>query len=174
MITILEPRHEVWHESDQGDIAIAYFDVPLGSRFQWTTFQARMERGFKECITKWLAMREAEGWKPASMPELNPNAFYCLERGKEDYRRFYVAARWKRVRPELLPVDSAAAIAAVGHVDQQRQMREFFEQMKGLSGGDVTQIGRDLAEMQKLPEKAEQERRTLKEIEDRLNNRITL
>ena len=129
-IIVPERRHEVWHESDQGDWRVAYFDVPLPTRFEATEFRERVEKAFKETVEKWGRMLEKENEVPVTMPYLNPNVFYCPEPDKEGYRRFYIAARVKKTKPDLYPIDTVSELAAV-HVDQDAVNAEFFQQMEG-------------------------------------------
>lgn len=131
-----ERRHEVWHESDRGDWRIAYFDVPLPTRFEATAFRERVEKSFKETVEKWAAMLAAENEVPVTMPFLNPNVFYPPEPDRQDYRRFYIAARVKKTRPDLYPLDTVAALRSV-QVDQNQVTREFFGQME-----DGFQVGK--------------------------------
>lgn len=162
-----ERKYEVWHENPDGDWRLAYFDVPLGSRFQPTEFQERVLKEFESTVKKWAAMLQAEGEIPTSRPILNPNVYMCPEPNKQDYRRFYIAARVKRERPERMPLDSFAELAQVGHVDVPAQFRDFFEQMGGFKEGvaDPQHLEQQARENATLPQRVEAERKELERVD---------
>src|SRR5262245_43216931 len=127
MVTFFEPgNHQVWHQSDKGDWRVAYFDLE-------EPFTAeRLEKRFRETVTNWGRMLEAEGCVPTTKPYLYPHATYVPDDPDAmDRRRFYMAARVKRINPELVPLDLISELTGMGPVDQDQQLVELFEQVAG-------------------------------------------
>lgn len=166
-------RTEVWHSDDRGDWRIAYFDVPVGSRFQPTSFVERVEKEYKSTAYKWRQMLEKEGCQPTTPPHLMPGVFHCPDPEKADsHRRLFIMARVKRVRPEIMRSDVVNEMGDAVEADQDTQVKEFFTQMKGLtdhmSGEDMA---RSLSEDEKLPAKALQEEEAMEKVRYRLTHR---
>jgi len=186
-IVFLERRHEVWHENDQGDWGIAAFDIDIPDRvllklernealsvFEREDMSRRVDDAFKQCIKDWLSMRGREGYVPTTKPILRPG-FYLIpdDPSALGKRRMYVAARWKREVPELMNVDDAARFAGVGHVDQEKQLDEFFDQMRGLSRAPVSQIERHMKANAEAPEKAKEDAAKVAESDYKETHRIS-
>lgn len=159
-ILVPERRNEVWHQSDQGDWRLAYFDVPLPSRFEATAFKERIEKAYHRAVHQWAGMLASMNETPMTKPMLNPNVFYCPEPDKQDHRRFYMAARVKKTKPDLYPLDTVEALRA-HDVDQDDVNAEFFRQMMGgFRQGSADQAGlfAQAQELKELPAKAAKER----------------
>lgn len=119
-------NHQVWHVNDAGDWRVAYFDLEL------PITQERVVKRYRETVVNWARMMEAEGWEPTTKPHLNPGVYFVPDEPDAlDRRRFYLAARFKRTRPEYVPLDLISELSAMAPVDVEGQMREFFEQMGG-------------------------------------------
>ncbi len=175
-----EKRNEVWHQSDQGDIILSFFDVvlneyqlrtPMG---EWTNimredFATRVKTAFEQGVKTWAGMIGAEGEYPVTKPFMFPAACFVPEPGHEDTRRFYMACRVKRDRPQILPIDSVAELAEVGPLDQQEMMRNFVRQMGAFK--DAETVGQQARENAGLGERVARERAFEKELEYRLNHR---
>ena len=125
-----ERRNEVWHASDRGDWRVAYFDVPLPTRFEATAFKERMAKAYEHAATEWAEMLAGLDEMPVSRLYLNPNVFFCPEPDMEDHRRFYMACRVKKTKPDLYDLDVVGQLRA-HDVDQDDVMAEFFQQMNG-------------------------------------------
>lgn len=183
---IPEKRHEVWEQSDKGDLRHSFFDVALNERqlrtpmSEWSNvmaedFAGRIKTAFQEAVKVWAGMLEREGERPVSKPFLFPHACFVPEPGHEDSRRFYMAARVKMNRPTLLPIDSIAQMAELGGVDDEAMSREFFAQMLGFTEGNGNTsaeiVGRGARENSDAEKRAAIERAFNRELEDRLQHR---
>lgn len=181
-----EKRNEVWHQSDQGDVVLSFFDVVLNERqlrtpmSEWSNimredFATRVKKAFVEGVKTWAGMLGAEGEYPVTRPFMFPNACFVPEPGHEDTRRFYMACRVKRDRPQLLPIDSVAEIAGAGEVNQDAMLRNFMRQMSQFSEKnvrtDAEMVGRTAHENSLLYRKVEEEQAFEKELEYRLNHK---
>ena len=126
-VTVYEPgNHQVWHQSDRATGALPTSTWSCQSR------ASAWRSGSRKRWSNWARMMDAEGWVPTTKPHLNPGVFFVPDEPDAlDRRRFYLAARFKRERPEYVPLDLIAELQQMGQVDIEAQMKEFFEQMAG-------------------------------------------
>lgn len=166
---IPEKRHEVWHESDAGDWRIAYFDVPIPDRFEATAFAERLEKAYQEAVTHWAAMLAGLNEVPVTKPMLNPGVYFCPEPDMQDHRRFYMAARVKKTKPDLYPIDTVAKVAEAADSNQDRNLRDFFAQMQGFRVGvaDPKHLEAQARDNRSLPARAERQNRELRRLKER-------
>ena len=165
-----EFRYESWTAEPQGDWKLAYFDLEL------PITQLRVEKMFQETVRNWARMQEHDGWMPTTKPFLRPVAYFCPDPGKLGYRRFYLAARFKREHPELLSLDTAAQVAAE-QGDTGRQFHEFFEQMDGFKQGqphldDGAAVEVQAQENAGLPERARHDAEEIAKSDWKATHRI--
>lgn len=129
-ITVLERRHEVWHADDRGDWRLAYFDLELPITHE------RVARRYEETVRNWIDMLAAEDQVMVGEPHLYPFVCYIPDApDRMGERRFYMSARWKRLKPELLPLDTVAALVEQGPIDQEAWVRQFLEGIQGTEAG---------------------------------------
>lgn len=186
-LVYLDRKHEVWHENDEGDWALAYFEVELPSGYnRWSQDPAECARRmalwingpvkaeYDRAIKNWARMKEEDGEVPTTKPMLNPAIFLSPEPGRQDFRRFYFAARFKRTRPQILPIDSIAVLAE-NKGDTEEMFRSFFEQMHGFKEGVVNPSHLEMQAQQNLeaPAKAAHEEAEMKRLDYLLTHRIS-
>ncbi len=184
---IFEFRNEVWNSDPDGDWGLAAFDIDIPDKvllkletnqalsvFEKEDMNARVEKGFQECVRQWLSMRGSEGEVPTTRPYLRPGFFLIPDEPESlGKRRMYIAARWKREHPLLMGIDDVAKLAAVGYVDQGKQIDEFFDQMSGISKAPLKEIKAHMASNAEAPEKAREEAAALAESDYKDTHRIS-
>lgn len=186
-LVYLDRKHEVWHEHDEGDWSLAYFEVELPSGYnRWSQDPAEAARRFgawmngpvkaeyERAIKNWAVMKEEDGEVPTTRPLLNPGMFMSPEPGRQDFRRFYFAARFKRIRPQILPIESVEALVQ-NSGDTEEMFRSFFEQMNGFREGVVNAAHLEQQAQQNAtaPAKALLEAREIERLDYLLTHRVT-
>ena len=196
-LTFRDATYEVWHQDDAGDPCLACFDVQVPSGFDrwWYTDDEGNRKLSSEGEKKMIAWRDGpvrseyeravENWGPmkmredgevyASAPILCPGVFMCPQPDMQDYRRFYFTARFKKVAPERVPLDSIAMLAEEGHIDNEAMLAGFFQQMQGFREGRVNaaHMEAQAQESKTLKKRADEERKAQEKVDYLLTHRVS-